>query len=216
MKWGFMSLDATINFGNVVSGSPAKPGPVNGTYFYARWTGYLVPSVSGKYTIGLNVADGANLYMGNTPIVQALASALVANSSAAYNASGTIDLQAGVFYPLTVEWQHGTGSPYQLQLLWTPPGGSVQVVPSANLSTSNTSVTGNLQGNWWNGTPGLYYPNGSIIDFANTSLLNKNQDNVGDGTTFKRLSRKRERGQHAPRFDIPKIPKPRFSPTNPF
>jgi len=54
-----VSLDAQINFGNVVAGSPAKPAPINGTYFYARWTGFLCPTVSGVYTLGLNVQDGA-------------------------------------------------------------------------------------------------------------------------------------------------------------
>ena len=34
-------------------------------YFYNRFTGYVCPSVTGSYTIGLNsYADGANLYFG--------------------------------------------------------------------------------------------------------------------------------------------------------
>lgn len=178
-----MSLDATINFGNVVTGSAAKPGAINATFFYARWTGYLVPSVSGKYTLGLNVQGGANLFINDTPLVLAIASTLTANSTTTANRSGQIELTAGVHYPITVEWQHGTGSPYELQLLWIPPGGSVQVIPAGNLSTSQTSVTSNITGTWWNGTSGLWYPAGpGVIDFASTQHPNKNLDNVADGT----------------------------------
>lgn len=186
-----MSLDALINFGNIVAGSAARPGPINPSFFYARWTGYLVPTVTGAYTIGANVADGVNIFIGDTPLINQLGSSLTASSSVAYStsASAVIQLTAGVFYPLTVEWQHGTGTSYELQLLWTPPGGSVQVIPSANLSTAKTSVTSNITGTWWNGTAGLWYPNGpGIIDFANANQVNKNQDNVGDGSTFKRVA----------------------------
>src|ERR1041385_897745 len=183
-----MSLDAQINFGTVVAGSAARPGAVNGTYFYARWTGYIVPTVSGKYTLGVNAADGVNLFIGDTPLINQLGATLTANSSLAYNASAQIELTAGVYYPITLEWQHGSGTAHELQLIWTAPGGSIQLIPSANLSTSKTSVTGNLSGSWWNGTSGLWYPSGpGIIDFANANQVNKNQDNVSDGTTFKRL-----------------------------
>jgi hypothetical protein len=184
-----MSIDAQINFGNVVSGSAAKPSAINGTFIYARWTGYIVPSVTGPYTLGLNSGDDANLFIGDTPLVSGLGTTPTPNSTTAYNASAPINLTAGVPYAVTVEWQHGAGTNYEIQLLWTPPGGSVQVIPSANLSTSKTSITDNLAGSWWNGTSGLWYPSGpGVIDFASPNQVNKNQDNVGDGTTFKRLA----------------------------
>jgi PA14 domain len=174
-----MSLDAQINFGNIVAGSTARPGAINPSFFYARWTGYLVPTLSGKYTIGVNCADGLNLFLGDTPLVNQLGTNLTAHSTLAYNASAVMELTAGVFYPLTLEWQHGLGTAHELQLCWTPPGGSIQVIPSANLSTSKASVTGNITGTWWNGTSGLWYPNGpGIIDFANSNNVNKNVSNV--------------------------------------
>jgi PA14 domain len=154
-----MSVDAQINFGNTVSGSSALPAGVNVTNFYARWVGYLIPSVTGVYTIGVNSDDGANLLIGGQPIVSNLSASQPANSTLAYTQSGTINLTAGVYYELILEWQQGGGS-YECQLIWTPPGGSIQLIPSANLSTASNSITGNLKGAWWNGTSLFWFPIG--------------------------------------------------------
>ena len=165
------TTDAQVNYGITVAGSAALPAGVNTTYTYARWAGFLVPGVTGQYTIGVNSDDGANLFLGTTPIVSNLAVAQSASSTLAYTQSGKIMLTAGVYYPLLLEWQQGGGS-YEIQLAWTPPGGSIQLIPAANLSTSNTSVTSNLKGTWWNGTPGLYYPTGdSFVDPSGSGVV---------------------------------------------
>jgi len=159
-----MSLDATLNFGNVVSGSAALPSGIGPNYFYARWTGYLVPPTTGLYTIGVNCADGCNLTLGalgGVSIVAGLTDTDIAANPAAYTESGDIYLTAGVYYEITVEWAHANSTDYELQLLWTPPGGSLAVIPSTSLSTSAQSVTGNLEGAWWNGTASQYYPGGA-------------------------------------------------------
>jgi hypothetical protein len=147
---GVVSAGVAINYGNVVSGSSALPGTINTTYFYVRWIGWLTPLVSGVYTLGLNVQDGGDLYVGSQQIVSTLGATQVANSTAAYTQSKVIELRANVPYPLVVEWQHGTGSDYECQVLWTPPGGSVEVIPTTALS---------LTGRWWNGNSGQWYPN---------------------------------------------------------
>lgn len=173
--------DGTINYGSVVSGSTALPSGVNPTYSYARWTGYIIPSVTGLYTVGVNSEDGVSLYLAGQPIVANLKNAQVANSSAAYTQSSKIQLTKGVPYPVVLEWQHGSAVAFECQLLWTPPGGSVQLIPSANLSTSQSSVTGNLAGTWWNGTTGLWFPSGSgLIDPANKTLYGP--PNAGGGS----------------------------------
>jgi hypothetical protein len=167
-----MSTNSTLNLGNVVSGSAALPAAVNSTYFYARWTGFLIPTVTGLHTIGVNCEDGCNLYIGKQAIISDLSGSDVAHSSPAYTESGQIMLTAGVYYELTVEWAHGGGASYQMQLLWTPPLGSLAVIPSTSLSTSSTSVSGNLAGAWWNGTSTLYYPTGgAIADPSSSGVL---------------------------------------------
>jgi PA14 domain len=175
-----------VNYGNVVAGSADVPHDLNPTYFYARFSGYLVPTVTGKYTIGVNCADGCNLFVGDQPIVVTLGQVGVANATADYTQSAPMQLTKGIFYPLTLEWHHGTGTPYELQLLWTPPLGSVQIVPAANMSNVIGSVSGLLNGSWWNGTSGLWYPGGNgTIDFSNSAHANKNLDNIPDGAVRK-------------------------------
>jgi len=78
-------------------------------------------------------------------------------------------LTAGVYYPLTVEWQHGGGANYELQLMWTLPvsGGPAvtQLIPNANTSTASNSVTSNINYAFWNGTSGQWYPTGpGVVD----------------------------------------------------
>gem|GEM_PF-5937534 len=148
---GTVTAGIPINYGNQVTGSNAVPGGINSTYFYARFTGFLTVSTPGKYVFGLNVQDGGDLYIGTQPIVKTLATSLTANTVAAYNTTtGTVELAANILYPIVVEWQHGTGSSYELQLLWTPPGQTAPtVIPSSNLQ---------ITGYWWNGNSSLWYP----------------------------------------------------------
>jgi len=180
---------APLDFGNVVAGSTSAPVNVNGTYFYMRATGYLIPSVTGLYTIGVNCADGCSVFIGSQAIVANLTGLDTAHATLAYTQSGTIMLTKNVYYPLIIEWQHGSGSPYELQLIWTPPnGGITALVPSANLSDSATSITNVLDVSWWNGTSGLWYPGGNgTIDFSNGAHPNKTLDYIADGSLRKIL-----------------------------
>ena len=88
-----------------------------------------------------------------------------------YTQSAKVLLTAGVYYPIVLEWAKGAGSTWGIQLVWTPPKSSAQLIPSSALSTSSSSVTGNLSGSWWNGSSGLFYPSGNgLVDPANKVL----------------------------------------------
>ncbi len=150
-----------IDYGNVVGTSSGLPPGVNSTYFYVRWVGWLTPSISGQYTVGLNYSDGADFYIGSQPIVTDLTGSQIANPEdpsigiPSYVTSSSIYLVKNVAYPVVIEWQHGGGADYELQFLWTPPSstngppGEVQVIPEANIS---------LTGSWWNGSETSWYP----------------------------------------------------------
>ena len=150
------------DFGSVVAGSEPLPGGVNSTYFYARFVGYLVPSITGVYTVGVNASGGVNLYIAGNGIITNLSPGNdTANSTLAYTRSNNITLTAGIFYALVLEWQNGLETP-ELQLLWTPPGESVQLINMTNVSDRNSGVvsvpTEHINSTWWNGTSGLWYP----------------------------------------------------------
>jgi PA14 domain/Putative phage tail protein len=161
-----------LNGGNYgYTGMGALPSGVNSTYFYARFTGYLVPSITGEYTLGVNADDGASLYIGGQVVGSAdLGNAHGMAGNLGYTQSAKILLTAGVYYPIVVEWAQSYGS-YGLQLVWTPPKSSAQLITPTNLSTSNTSVTGALNGSLWNGSAGLFFPAGNgTIDPTNKTL----------------------------------------------
>ena len=168
------STDATVNYGNAgYSHMSGLPSNVNSTYIYARWTGFIVPTTTGEYTIGINFSGGANLFVcGQTVGPDAITANYSIASNLTYNNDATILLIAGEYYPVVIEWQQSTKSTYGIQLIWTLPSGTKQLIPTANLSSSASSVTGSLSGTWWNGTPGLWYPAGQgYIDPGNTTIF---------------------------------------------
>jgi hypothetical protein len=73
------TVDTTIGYssgttlGWTYPAGTLAPAVVNANYWYVRWTGYLVPSTTGNYTVGVNVDDQANLYLGGYGLVEALA-----------------------------------------------------------------------------------------------------------------------------------------------
>src|ERR1700761_9252895 len=117
----------SIDIGTVVGTSAPVPSGTNANYWYCRITGFLIPSVTGAYVLGVNCQDGCSLFIGAQEkcLINNIDATDVANGTAAYTASSRINLTAGQFYPFVIEWQHGVSGAYELQFLWTPPGGSV-------------------------------------------------------------------------------------------
>jgi hypothetical protein len=164
-----------VNFGNVgYTSMNSDFGGANANYFYGRMVGYLIPSVTGEYTIGTNSSAGCTLYIGGqavgTPNLGTLQS-MSSNLTYSANQSAQILLTAGVYYPIVLEYAFGAGSSWGIQLLWTPPKSSTACIPVGNLSTVATSINSELTFTIWNGSTGLYYPSGNgLIDPANKIL----------------------------------------------
>ena len=162
-----------INYGNLLTGSAPLPAGINPTFFYVRWTGYLVPSITGQHTIGVNCTDGCNLLLAGTYMIANLVGPSTFGSQ--YSQSVVIELTAGVPYPLILEWQHGADAEYAMQLAWTPPLGSPAVILWTNLFDTTLDVASALNAQWWNGTSGVWYPTGAaIIDLASPNKANNN------------------------------------------
>ena len=165
------TYDGPLDYGTVVGTSSALPAGIS-TFYFVAWTGWLVPSVSGLYEIGVNVSGGANLTMCGVDMILNLSASGSANSTLAYTQSFSIYLTAGTYYDLECDWQFANstaGSPPvsnpEFQLLWTPPLGSIQVIPAANLTSMSYTTTGNLWGQWAAGNSSSWYPNSAAPSY---------------------------------------------------
>ncbi len=112
-------IDTEVNF-DWGTGSPAPGIPVD--EFSARWTGKLVPTVSGKYHFGAIADDGVRIYLDGKLIAEDW------TDHAPATVTGEVNLEAGKTYDLKMEyyedkigavaklaWQMpvtSTGSPY--------------------------------------------------------------------------------------------------------
>lgn len=86
-----------------------------GDQFSVRWTGYLVPPVSGIYRIGVNGFSDYRLYLDGQRILSYRGIHLpILDTREVY-------LEAGRFYSLRLEYV-SKGLDPQAQLLWSPPG----------------------------------------------------------------------------------------------
>jgi autotransporter-associated beta strand protein len=122
--------DANVNFGNLtvtnaVTGLP-NAGIATNT-FSVRWLGkVLTPNSSGSYSFTTTTDDGARLWVNGTLVVDSWI------DQGATARSGTITLAANTLYDIVMEYyQNGVAA--SAILSWTPPGGSLTVIPSSNL-----------------------------------------------------------------------------------
>lgn len=125
--------DAQINYDiwHEYSWTNASPLPAlpsgDGSWLYVRWVGYYFCSTTGTYTFGTNSDDGANLFVNGQALVSELAARHGAQPNLTYMHSGTINLTAGQTYQVIVEY-HQEDNNGGIQVLMTPPGGTVQLL----------------------------------------------------------------------------------------
>jgi uncharacterized protein (DUF1800 family) len=108
------------------SGSPAVG--VNTNFFSSRWTGEVLPEFSQIYTFQFQVNLGGRIWVNNKLVVNNWPPPSIASGT--YN--GTIELQAGVRYPIVVEQYETTGTS-EAHLRWSSANQPLQVIPTARL-----------------------------------------------------------------------------------
>lgn len=108
-------VDNGINF-DYTDQSPA-PG-VNTTHYSIRWTGKILAPKSGKYTFYVFADDGIRMWVNG----QGLINAWFDNDHGEY--SNTIQLQAGQYYDIKIEYYNGIVEG-QLTVKWTMPNETV-------------------------------------------------------------------------------------------
>ncbi len=106
------------------SGAPGPGIPADG--FSARWTGFLISPVSGDFQIHTVSDDGVRLWLNDELTVDRW----IDQSPTEYSAA--ISLTEGDPTPIRIEYYESQWDA-TLRLLWTPPGGSKEVVPAENL-----------------------------------------------------------------------------------
>ena len=115
--------DATVNF-NWASG--AAPMGV-GDDFLIRWHGRIKAEETGTYTLGTISDDGVRLTVDSQSIVSNW------TFHGATLDTGTIDLVAGAYYDVVLEFFE-RGGQARIELYWQPPSaGGLVIIPSQNL-----------------------------------------------------------------------------------
>jgi len=86
--------------------------------FSVRWTGWLVPPATGRYVLHLSVDDGSRLWLNERLVLDDWSSQGLQYYQVA------LDLQAGVAYPVRLDYCQAVG-PTQLRLAWEVPAAPV-------------------------------------------------------------------------------------------
>ena len=122
----FKQVDSAINF-NWWDKAPAEG--MNDDRWAARWTGVLVPKVTGKYALGAEGKFGFRVYMNDSLIFQFRSEHAPEKQYDFYN------LVAGKAYNLKVEFYDSQGDA-SMKLLWQQPG--------RDLKKKHLTLPGNL------------------------------------------------------------------------
>ncbi len=135
--------------------------------FSANWSGYLYAPTSGEYRIRTNSDDGVRFYLSGTLLIDNWG-----GHGATYD-EFTINLSAGQYYPIKLEYFEDGGSA-TIELEWRAPGdGSFATIPAANLfhCTSNEACSGQ------SGLVAEYYSNRDLSGFPDIEQVDDNIDN---------------------------------------
>jgi hypothetical protein len=119
-------VDATVDF-DWATGSPHAA--LGGDGWSARWTGQLLPPVSGLYTFFTRSDDGVRLWVNGQQVVNNWTLHAVTENS------GAVQLQAGVPVDVRLEFFESGGQAV-CKLWWSGPGISKQAVPAAVLRSA--------------------------------------------------------------------------------
>ncbi|MGD0361301.1 MAG: glycoside hydrolase family 3 C-terminal domain-containing protein [Bryobacteraceae bacterium] len=107
----FTRTDPVVNF-DWRDGAPRAD--MDDDNFGVRWTGFLAPPVSGKYQLGATGLNAFEVYLDGKRLVSR---DNVHERGYEYE---TVDLQAGKFYPIRVDF-HEVHGDADIRLVWAPP-----------------------------------------------------------------------------------------------
>ena len=120
--------DTTVDFNpsQVVLGTNRSGGS---TSFSARWTGYVKADYTDTYTFYTVSDDGARFMISSSTIIN------VWSDHGEQENSATINLQAGQWYPIVLEYYNNAGNGL-IRLMYSSPHVGKTIIPSTNLVTN--------------------------------------------------------------------------------
>jgi hypothetical protein len=120
-------LDAQVNFD--WADKPAAPG-VPTEDFSVRWTGQVQAQHSENYTFHVEADDGVRVWLGDRQIIDEW------RQQSTTVVSQPVALNAGQFYPLTIEF-FSAKPPAMAKLKWSSPSTPLGVIPASRLHPPN-------------------------------------------------------------------------------
>ena len=120
-------LDAQVNFD--WADKPAAPG-VPTEDFSVRWTGQVQAQHAENYTFHVETDDGVRVWLGERQIIDEW------RQQSTTVVSQPIALNAGQFYPLTIEY-FSAKPPAMAKLKWSSPSTPIGVIPASRLFPPN-------------------------------------------------------------------------------
>ncbi len=132
-------LEATVDHAWTETNLPAGLSSVEN--FSARWVGRIRAEQEGSYTIYSNVDDGAKIYIDGELAIDD------AGPHFPFESSASFTWRRDSYHTIVIEYYNGElgGT---MQLKWTPPGGSKEIIPKENLYlTDEADVDWVIEGN---------------------------------------------------------------------
>ena len=140
-------VDSTLNFADLTQPGVLPSGIPGTQYFSVRWSGFVKAPVTGAYTFSSESDDGIRVALDGKIIIDDFQ---IHADSIDYSSS--INLVAGKYYFITVDYYQATGGAIA-QLRWSYPGQALEIIPPSQ---------------WY--LPNSYSPTGSIIAGTGSSI----------------------------------------------
>ena len=139
-------VDKTVDFNFIFGPVPGfSSGAFASNNFSARWTGFLTPSKSGIYQVGVTGDDGFRLWIDGKLIVEDW------TSHGSTSKLAEVTLEKGHRYPLKMEYFQGTGDAIA-RLVWdddvtkAPLDDAVAAAKKADVIVAVVGITSDLEG----------------------------------------------------------------------
>ena len=111
--------------------------PVQSSQLTVRWSGVVLPSVTGSHTFLFTTDDGVRVYINDNLVINRWF------SQGATEYAASINMTAGSAVPIRIEY-YDQGGGRAAQLRWQPPGEAKALIGPANLFTGQPTSAGSI------------------------------------------------------------------------